>query len=75
MSSYENLCQRVQRIINQPKAQSEKCAEIQRQPDDTNDDWARMLSDLGTIENVDMIPLDDSAEHVRVRWNPNAAMS
>lgn len=39
MSSCENLCQRVQRIINQPKAQSEQCAEIERQPDDTNDDW------------------------------------
>ena len=74
MSSYENLCQRVQRIINQPKAQSEKCAEIQRQPDDSTDDWARMLSDLGTIENVGVIPLDDSAEVVRVRWNPEAAM-
>ncbi|MGQ7253992.1 DUF1654 domain-containing protein [Vreelandella titanicae] len=74
MSSYENLCQRVQRIINQPKAQSEKSAEIERQPDDSADDWSRMLSDLGTIENVDLIPLDDSAEHVRVRWNPEAAM-
>tara|TARA_R100000027_G_scaffold63345_1_gene56023 strand:- start:1413 stop:1637 length:225 start_codon:yes stop_codon:yes gene_type:complete len=74
MSSYDLLCQRVQKIINQPKAQSEKCAEIQRQPDDSTDDWARMLNDLGTIENVDLIPLDDSAEQVRVRWNPEAAM-
>ncbi|CAM9359886.1 unnamed protein product, partial [Ectocarpus sp. 12 AP-2014] len=53
---------------------TEKCAEIQRQPDDSTDDWARMLSDLGTIENVGVIPLDDSAEVVRVRWNPEAAM-
>ncbi|WP_237673541.1 DUF1654 domain-containing protein [Vreelandella profundi] len=74
MSSYDTLCQRVQKIINSPKAQTEKCAEIQRQPDDSIDDWARMLSDLGTIENVDVIPLDDSAEVVRVRWNPEAAM-
>ena len=74
MSSYENLCQRVQKTINSPKAQTEKCAEIQRQPDDSSDDWARMLSDLSTIENVDLIPLDDNAEHVRVRWNPEAAM-
>lgn len=74
MNSYDTLCQRVQKIINQPKAQSEKCAEIQRQQDDCPADWARMLEDLGTIENVDMMPLDDDGEHVRVRWNPEAAM-
>ena len=74
MNSYETLCKRVQQIINQPKAQAEKCAEIQRQQDDTTEDWAHMLSDLGTIENVDLIPLDDSSETVRVRWNPEAAM-
>lgn len=74
MNSYDALCQRVQKTINSPKAQTEKCAELQRQPDDNADDWARMLSDLGTIENVDLIPLDDSGECVRVRWNPEAAM-
>jgi hypothetical protein len=72
--SYEQLVQRVQRKINSPRAQSEHCTEIQRGEDDSADDWARMLSDLGTIENVDLIPLDDRAEHVRVRWNPEAAM-
>lgn len=74
MNSYDALCQRVQKTINSPKAQTEKCVELQRQPDDSTDDWARMLSDLGTIENVDLIPLDDCGEQVRVRWNPAAAM-
>lgn len=74
MNSYDTLCQRVQKIINQPKAQSEKCAELQRQPDDSTVDWARMLEDLGTIENLDMTPIDDDGEHVRVRWNPVASM-
>ncbi|WP_339935141.1 DUF1654 domain-containing protein [Vreelandella glaciei] len=72
--SYEQLVKRVQKEIGSPKAQSEHCVELQRQLDDTADDWAHMLSDLGTIENVDLIPLDDTAEQVRVRWNPEGAM-
>ncbi|MGM0825713.1 MAG: DUF1654 domain-containing protein [Pseudomonadota bacterium] len=72
--TYEQLVQRVQRVINSPLAQSENCAEIQRQPDDSDEDWSRMLEDLGTVENVDMTPLDDAGEHVRVRWNPVEAM-
>ena len=73
--SYEQLVKRVQRIIGSPGAQSKCCAEIQRQPDDDADDWARMLSDLGTVENVAMTPLDDAAEHVRIRWNPEESMA
>ncbi|MDR5887578.1 DUF1654 domain-containing protein [Vreelandella janggokensis] len=72
--SYQQLVERVKRVINSPKAQAENCAEIQRQEDDNADDWARMLDDLGTIENADITPLDDTAEHVRVRWNPAEAM-
>mgnify|MGYP001331642580 CR=1 FL=1 len=29
---------------------------------------------LGTVENVTMVPLDETAEHVRIRWNPAEAM-
>lgn len=72
--SYEQLVQRVQRKINSPRAQSEHCAELQRQPEDSADDWARMLSDLGTVENVTLTPMDDTAELVQVRWNPAEAM-
>lgn len=73
--SYEQLVKRVQRIIGSPGAQSKQCAEIQRQPDDDDDDWARMLSDLGTVENVTMTPLDDASEHIRLRWNPEESMA
>ncbi|WP_447044092.1 DUF1654 domain-containing protein [Vreelandella sp. H-I2] len=73
--SYEQLVKRVQRIIGSPGAQSKQCAEIHRQPDDTDDDWAQMLSDLGTVENVTLIPLDDAAEHIRLRWNPDESMA
>lgn len=40
--SYEQLVQRVQRVIGSPAAQSKNCAEIQRQPDDSPEDWARI---------------------------------
>ncbi|SJN11600.1 hypothetical protein CZ787_06290 [Halomonas citrativorans] len=73
--TYQVLVSRVQRKINSPRAQSEHCAEIQRQPEDSTDDWARMLAELGTVENVTMTPLDDDGELVRVRWNPEESMS
>lgn len=72
--TYAALVERVKRKINSPAAQSENCTEIQRQQDDTPDDWARLLADLGTVENVTMTPLDEAAEHVRIRWNPAEAM-
>ena len=72
--TYAALVERVKRKINSPAAQSENCAEIQRQPDDTAENWARLLDDLGTVENVTMVPLDDAADHVRIRWNPAEAM-
>lgn len=74
-NSYELLIKRVKKIIGSPGAQSKNCAEIVKQPDDAADDWARMLSDLGTVENVTMIPLDDTAEHIRIRWNPEESMA
>lgn len=74
-NSYEQLIKRIQKIIGSSGAQSKNCAEITRQPDDTAPDWARLLSDLGTVENVTMIPLDDKGEHVRIRWNPEESMA
>ena len=72
--TYAALVERVKRKINSPAAQSENCTEIQRQPDDADEDWLRLLEDLGTVENVTMVPLDETAEHVRIRWNPAEAM-
>ena len=72
--TYPALVERVKRKINSPAAQSENCTEIQRQPDDAAEDWSRLLDDLGTVENVTMTPLDDTAEHVRICWNPVEAM-
>ncbi|MFS8174966.1 DUF1654 domain-containing protein [Vreelandella titanicae] len=73
--SYEQLVKRVQKEIGSPGAQSKHCVEIRRREDDSADDWARMLEDLGTVENVTVIPLDDNAEHIRLRWNPEESMA
>lgn len=75
VNTYQALVERVKRKIGSPAAQSKLCCEIQRQPDDNADDWAKLLEDLGTVENVTMIPLDDNAEHVRLRWNPEESMA
>lgn len=73
--TYQALVERVKRKIGSPAAQSKLCCEIQRQPDDAAEDWAQLLADLGSVENVTMIPLDDTAEHVRLRWNPEESMA
>lgn len=73
--SYEQLVKRIQKEIGSPGAQSKHCVEIRRREDDSADDWARMLEDLGTVENVTMIPLDDASEHIRLRWNPEESMA
>lgn len=73
--SYEQLVQRVQKEIGSPGAQSKQCVEIRRREDDSAEDWARMLEDLVTVENVTVIPLDETAEHIRLRWNPEESMS
>tara|TARA_R110002012_G_scaffold62590_1_gene164629 strand:- start:10526 stop:10759 length:234 start_codon:yes stop_codon:yes gene_type:complete len=73
--TYQLLVQRVQRAINSPGAQSKHCVEIKRQPQDAKDDWTRMHSELGTVENVTLTTMDDDAEHVQVAWNPEESMA
>jgi len=73
--TYQQLVQRVQRAINSPGAQSKHCIEIKRQQEDNADDWAHMLSELGTVENVTLTPMDDDSEHVQVTWNPEESMA
>lgn len=73
--SYEQLVKRVQKEIGSPGAQSKHCAEIQRREDEGPDDWAQMLADLGTVENVTLTPMNDDAEHMRITWNPEESMA
>jgi len=73
--TYQQLVQRVQRAINSPGAQSKHCIEIKRQPEDEADDWERILSDLGTVENVTLSTMDDDGDHVQITWNPEESMA
>jgi hypothetical protein len=73
--SYEQLVKRVQKEIGSPGAQSKHCVEIQRREDESPEDWAQMLADLGTVENVTLTPMDDDAEHIRITWNPEESMA
>nr|WP_300312698.1 DUF1654 domain-containing protein [Halomonas sp.] len=67
-TSYELLCQRVQRAINAPRAQREGTVTISREADENEADWHRMLEELETIEEVTLVPLDDGC--MRLRWSP-----
>lgn len=71
-SSYELLGQRIQRVINSPRAQAEKCAEISRLPEERQEDWDRLLEELETLEHVTITPMEGEA--VRLRWNPEEAL-
>lgn len=73
--SYEQLVKRVQRAINSPGAQSKHWVEIKRQAEDEPEDWARVISELGTVENVTLTPIDDESDHVCISWNPEESMS
>lgn len=71
-STYGLLGQRIQRVINSPRAQSDRCAEISRQPDESPDDWQQLLEEFETLDHVTMIPLEDGV--IRLRWNPEEAL-
>lgn len=73
--SYEQLVKRVQKEIGSPGAQSKHCVELQRREDESPEDWAQMLADLGTVENVTLTLIDDDAEHIRITWNPEESMA
>ncbi len=74
-TSYEQLVKRVQKEIGSPGAQSKHCVELHRRGDESPEDWAHMLVDLGTVENVTLTPIDDAAEHIRITWNPEESMA
>ena len=68
-TGYELLCRRIQNAINAPKAQRDGTVVIAREQEETEADWDRMLEDLETIEEVDLMPQEDG--EVMLRWMPN----
>ncbi|GAB2796444.1 hypothetical protein GCM10027040_23650 [Halomonas shantousis] len=71
-SSYELLGQRIQKLITSPRAQRDKHLVISRLEEESADDWARLLEEFETVEELTMIPHEDGS--VTLRWNPAEAM-
>lgn len=72
-TGYELLCRRIQHAINTPKAQRDGTVVIDREQEETQEDWDRMLEDLETIEEVDLIPQVDG--EIRLRWSTAEALA
>ncbi|MCG7598425.1 DUF1654 domain-containing protein [Halomonas sp. McH1-25] len=65
--SYLKLGQRVQRAVNTPRARMAHSVILERQPDESVEDWEAMLEELGTHGNVTITRFDDDS--VGLRWN------
>lgn len=72
-TGYELTCRRIQNAINSPRAQRDGTVVIDREQEETEADWDRMLEDLETIEEVDLIPQEDGS--VRLRWSTAEQLS
>lgn len=65
-SSYELLAIRVQKIINSTGAQKAKAALLCKTAEESDDDWAQLLSEIAETENVTLAHRDDGA--VQLFW-------
>ena len=64
--TYERLGMRVQKIINSPTAQKAKAALIFRLPDESVDEWERLLEEIDENDNVTLAHRDDGG--VQIFW-------
>ncbi|MEK1940973.1 MAG: DUF1654 domain-containing protein [Pseudomonas sp.] len=63
-SQYELLATRLQKIINSPAAQKSKTALLYKAPDESEDDWAQVLAEIGETDNVTIAYRDDGGVHL-----------
>lgn len=63
---YTALCNRVSRCINAPLAQRDKTAALDRWPDESEEDWNRVLDEIDENENVTIAQRDGA--HARIFW-------
>ncbi|MEA9977825.1 DUF1654 domain-containing protein [Pseudomonas sp. 10B1] len=66
LSAYEQLGTRVQKIINSTNAQKSRTALIIRQPEELEDDWNQLLSEIAENDNVTLAYRDDGG--VQIFW-------
>ena len=65
-TSYEHLFLRVLRQINRPSSQLQRRTVIERLPDESPDDWDRLLWMLKDDENVQVVRLEGGA--IQLSW-------
>ncbi|MEO8640932.1 DUF1654 domain-containing protein [Pseudomonas sp.] len=63
-TSYELLGMRIQRVINNPRAQTAKAALLERSANDSPEDWDQMLAEIGENDNVTLAHRDDGNVHI-----------
>lgn len=64
--AYERMGLRIQKIINSPTAQKSKAALLFKLPDESEDDWARLLEEIAENDNVTLAWRDDGG--VQIFW-------
>ncbi|WP_263262063.1 DUF1654 domain-containing protein [Pseudomonas entomophila] len=65
-TAYEQLAQRVQKIINAPAAQRSRSALLFRQPQETSEDFQRLLDEIAENDNVTLAWRDDGG--IQLFW-------
>jgi hypothetical protein len=65
-TAYEQLAQRVQKIINGPTAQRARSALLVRQPQESPEDWQRLLDEIAENDNVTLAWRDDGG--IQLFW-------
>ena len=65
-SSYEQMGQRIQKIINSPIAQRSRAALIFRLEQETPEDWDTLLAEIAENDNVTLAHRDDGG--VQIFW-------
>lgn len=63
---YEVLAMQLQRAINTPAAQKSKSALLEHLPGDRDEDWTRILEEIGETDNVTLAHRDNGK--VQVFW-------
>ena len=63
---YDLLAIRLQRAINNPTAQKNKSALLERFESDCGDAWQQIMEELGETDNVTLAYRDDG--HVQIFW-------
>ncbi|HDS1735234.1 MULTISPECIES: DUF1654 domain-containing protein [Pseudomonas] len=65
-TSYQQLGERIQKIINNPLAQRSRAALIFRLEHEAPDDWATLLEEIAENDNVTLAYRDDGG--VQIFW-------